>query len=122
MTSTCPVCGKGEWEYRRVSKNSDEEANRSVSHLACVENIYTANLSLRVRVQQAEAECGSASAEIGDIKRELAALEGRRCFDCKLFTYTDCPVWPAFHRGETVDTLPSDYHCSLWTPRKDGES
>jgi hypothetical protein len=52
---------------------------------------------------------------------ELAALKGRRCFDCKLFTYTDCPVWPAFHRGETVDTLPSDYHCSLWTPRKDGE-
>jgi hypothetical protein len=47
--TTCPVCGLGRWKMAA-------HASQQVSHLACVENIYTANLSLRVRVQQAERE------------------------------------------------------------------
>lgn len=51
MSDTCPVCGKGDREERPLHGQVF-----AVSHLACVENVYAANLSLRVLVQQAEAE------------------------------------------------------------------
>jgi len=94
------------------------------------------------RAEQAEARCKELAEETADrigallkaeaalaeereirdayvLKAEaaLAERDARRCIDCAKFTYMECPVWPAFHRGETVESLPPDYSCSLWTIR-----
>jgi hypothetical protein len=55
--TTCPVCGLEEERIDcRAIDLQPTDPVYGVSHLACVENIYTANLSLRVRVQQANRE------------------------------------------------------------------
>ena len=59
----------------------------------------------------------AADASIAELEAALAERDARRCIDCAKFTYMECPVWPAFHRGETVESLPPDYSCSLWTIR-----
>jgi hypothetical protein len=66
---------------------------------------------------QLDAERNKERARAEQAEAALAERDGRRCIDCALLTYMDCPVWPAFHRGETVEALPPDYCCSLWTAR-----
>jgi hypothetical protein len=84
MSTTCPVCGLGETDFPTRFDYTP------VSHLACVENIYTANLSLRVRVQQAEAEAERLTLW-GECNEALAVEEGvkRQQAEARISGYQD---------------------------------
>jgi hypothetical protein len=133
--STCSVCGEGKWH--------DQYAGQYVSHLACVENIYTANLSLRVHLHQAEAEaerltlwgeCNEALAVEEGVKRiaaeaELTALREKEAISVT-FKVFDAMRGKWLHqkdradeyeqelaelKGRRCETCLYNPGCSVWT-------